>query len=172
MFESGATALRRDASIMDSAGDSTVTKDHDRRPRLSAGVVVVRRLPEGWRFLLLRAFRHWDFPKGTVEPGEEPLAAARREVREESGLVDLDFRWGERYRETEPYAHGKVARYYLAESHSGEVRLQSTPALGRPEHDEFRWLDYAAARALLVPRLQRILDWAQRLVSEASGSAG
>lgn len=157
---------------MDSEHDSTVTKDHDRPQRLSAGVVVVRHVPEGWRFLLLRAFRHWDFPKGTVEPGEAPLEAAIREVREESGLVDLDFRWGERYRETEPYAHGKVARYYLAESRSGEVRLQTNPALGRPEHDEFRWLDYAAARTLLAPRLQRVLDWAQRLVSGARRPGG
>ena len=47
-------------------------------PRLSAGVVVVRPSEEGWRFLLLRAFTHWDFPKGMVEPGEQPLEAAIR----------------------------------------------------------------------------------------------
>ena len=58
-----------------------------RSSRLSAGVVVVRQSGEGWRFLLLRAFNHWDFPKGMVEAGEEPLAAAIREVREES-LID------------------------------------------------------------------------------------
>jgi len=39
---------------------------------------VVRTTPQGWRFLLLRAFNHWDFPKGMVETGEEPLAAAIR----------------------------------------------------------------------------------------------
>jgi 8-oxo-dGTP pyrophosphatase MutT (NUDIX family) len=38
-----------------------------RPPRLSAGVVVVRQTADGWRFLLLRAFSHWDFPKGMVE---------------------------------------------------------------------------------------------------------
>ena len=66
-----------------------------RSPRLSAGVVVVRPADEGWRFLLLRAFNHWDFPKGMVEAGEEPLAAAIREVREESTIDDLEFAWGE-----------------------------------------------------------------------------
>ena len=125
----------------------------------------MRRRGGEWRFLLLRAFRYWDFPKGAVEPGEDPLAAAIREVAEESGLGGLAFRWGERYRETEPYSHGKVARYYLAESAEGEVRLAANPELGRPEHDEFRWLDYDEARALLVPRVQRVLDWAQRIVT-------
>jgi bis(5'-nucleosidyl)-tetraphosphatase len=50
---------------------------------------VVRATPPGWRFLLLRAFNHWDFPKGMVEAGEEPLAAAIREVREETLIADL-----------------------------------------------------------------------------------
>jgi len=128
----------------------------------------VRRHALDWRFLLLRAFRYWDFPKGAVESGEDPLAAANREVAEESGLTVLEFRWGERFRETEPYSHGKVARYYLAESIAGDVHLGVNPGLGRPEHDEFRWLDYDAARVLLVPRVQRVLDWAQRIVAGAA----
>ena len=37
-----------------------------------------------WRVLLLRVYNYWDCPKGVVEPGEDPLAAARREVREET----------------------------------------------------------------------------------------
>jgi bis(5'-nucleosidyl)-tetraphosphatase len=147
-----------------------VTKDHDFRPRLSAGVVVVRRQAGEWRFLLLRAFRYWDFPKGAVEAGEAPLAAAIREVAEESGLHGLEFRWGERFRDTEPYSHGKVARYYLAESAEGEAHLPVNPGLGRPEHDEFRWLGYDAARVLLVPRVQRVLDWAQRIVTPSPRS--
>src|SRR6188768_2137818 len=71
-----------------------------RSTRLSAGVVVVRSTPPGWRFLLLRAFNHWDFPKGMVEAGEEPLAAAIREVREETLIDDLEFLWGEDHLET------------------------------------------------------------------------
>lgn len=37
----------------------------------SAGIVVLRRAPEGWRLLLLRAFRNWDLPKGRIEAGEK-----------------------------------------------------------------------------------------------------
>lgn len=140
--------------------------------RLSAGVVVVRRFADGWRFLLLRAYRYWDFPKGEVEPGESPLDAARREVAEETGLEDLDFRWGEVFHETPPYATGrggrKVARYYLAESRTGEIRLSVDPALGRPEHHEARWLAYDTARRLLGPRARAALDWANRLLAGSS----
>lgn len=31
----------------------------------------------------------WSFPKGHVEPGEEHLAAAKREIYEETGIKDL-----------------------------------------------------------------------------------
>lgn len=128
---------------------------------LSAGVVVVRPFAQIYRFLLLRAYRYWDFPKGQVKPGEEPLAAAEREVAEETSLTELDYPWGQDYIETAPYGPGKVARYYLAESREGEVRLPPSAELGRPEHDEFRWLVYAEARALLNDRVARVLDWAQ-----------
>jgi bis(5'-nucleosidyl)-tetraphosphatase len=45
------------------------------------------------------------------------------------------------------------------------VHLRPSPELGRPEHDEFRWLGYREARALLVPRVQRALDWAEAIVA-------
>jgi len=136
--------------------------------RRSAGVVVVRRHPDGWRCLALRAFQFWDFPKGLVEPSEAPLAAAIREVAEETELTELAFRWGERFRETPRYAGGKVARYYVAESPRGEVRLPVNPALGRPEHDEFRWLRWDDARALFVPRVRAVADWAQEVVERVA----
>jgi bis(5'-nucleosidyl)-tetraphosphatase len=125
---------------------------------------MVRQHDGGWRFLLLRAFRYWDFPKGLVEAGEHPRAAAVREVAEETGLEALEFRWGDAFCETERYSHGKVARYYVAESPAGDVHLPVSAALGRPEHDEYRWLGYREARALLVGRVQRVLDWAEAIV--------
>jgi 8-oxo-dGTP pyrophosphatase MutT (NUDIX family) len=128
--------------------------------RLSAGVVVVRETPDGARLLLLRAYRNWDFPKGLVEAGEDPLAAARREAREEAGIDDLAFDWGADYVETEPYAGNKVARYYVARTRIERVKLGVNPALGRPEHHEYRWCDLTEAFALVVPRLQRVVAWA------------
>jgi len=127
-------------------------------------VVVVRSTRGGWRYLLLRVYRTWDFPKGGVEAGETPIQAARREVAEETALTDLRFDWGEQYMETAPYSAGKVARYYVAASPEQSVSLPINAALGRPEHHEFRWVGHAVARRLLPERLQRVLAWAHALV--------
>jgi len=141
-------------------------------PKRAAGAVVARPTAAGWRYLVLRAFRNWDFPKGVVEPGETPLQAALREVREETSLGALELRWGEAFRETEPYAGGKVARYYLVSSPGGDVRLAAAPELGRPEHHEYRWASHAEARRLLPKRLQPILEWASSLLESPADPRG
>jgi 8-oxo-dGTP pyrophosphatase MutT (NUDIX family) len=130
-------------------------------PPRAAGAVVFRRAEGGVRLLLLRAYRNWGFPKGVVEPGEDPIACARREVREETGLTELDFPFGDEFKETLPYGGGKVARYYLAETGTEEIELPVSPELGRPEHHEYRWVSFADAEALLPPRLAGILKWAR-----------
>lgn len=136
-----------------------------RKNPLSAGVVVVRRFGDEWRYLLLCAFDYWDFPKGLVEEGEEPLAAARREVAEESNLDGLLFHWGHGFCETPPYGqYKKIARYYLAESANGEVSLPVNPELGHPEHDHFLWVSHTEAEAMLAPRVQPVLRWAAGLL--------
>ena len=133
---------------------------------LSAGVVPLRRTRLGWRMLVLRAYKNWDFPKGRVEPGEEPIDAARREATEETGLTDLEFAFGETYRETVPYAGGKIARYYMATTHAEDVRLPISHELGRPEHHEWRWVSANDAEDLLPPRLAPILDWVRETLDE------
>ena len=135
----------------------------------AAGGVVFRRTGTGVRLLLLRAYANWDFPKGLVEPGEDDLACARREVAEETGLADLDFPFGEEFRETLPYSGGKVARYYLAETEEEVIVLPVSPELGRPEHDEWRWATVDEAEDLLPPRLALVLDWARKKVGAPSG---
>ena len=128
----------------------------------SAGIVVVRNTTEGCRFLLLCCYSYWDFPKGLVEKGEAQIEAARREVAEEAGITELDFRWGYDYRETGPYGHGKISRYYAAFTNQDRVELSVSPELGRPEHDEYRWVDLEQGHALLVDRLRPVLVWAHR----------
>lgn len=131
--------------------------------RLSAGVAVVRREGDAWRFLVLRCYQNWDFPKGGIEPGETPLVAAIRETEEEAGITDLQFHWGEAYCETGPYGRPtKVARYYLAETRRKDIELPISPSLGRPEHHEGRWVDVQQAERLLPPRLQPVLAWVRQ----------
>ena len=127
----------------------------------------MRETPDGARLLLLRAYRNWDFPKGLVEPGEEPLAAAVRETAEETGIADLAFDWGEEYCETAPYAGKKVARYYLARTRAADVTLGVNQELGRPEHHEYRWVDMSEALDLAPPRIEPVVLWAVgKLMSE------
>ncbi len=132
---------------------------------LSAGVVLLRHVENDWRVLLLRVYNYWDCPKGLVEAGEDPLATARREVLEETGIERLDFRWGTRFIETPPYSKNKVARYYVATTDEESVKLGVNPALGRAEHHESRWLSFDEAIAITVPRLQLVLAWARREIA-------
>lgn len=131
-----------------------------RGQKRAAGVVVVRDTADGPKVLLLRAYRNWDLPKGRLEDGETPLEGAMREAREETGLADLVFAWGEDSIDTEPYAGGKVVRFYLARTPGAAVTLPINPEIGRAEHHEFRWLSFRAALGLTVPRLRRVLRWA------------
>ena len=63
-------------------------------PVRSAGILLYRRDPDGIRLLLVhpggpfwkgKDDGAWMIPKGLVEPGEDPLAAALREFEEEMG---------------------------------------------------------------------------------------
>ena len=132
---------------------------------ISAGIVVVYREDGDWKYLVLRAFRNWDFPKGEVEAGESPLETAIRETREETGITELNFRWGNLYRETEPYNRGtKVARYFLAETSQTEVVFAVNPQIGGPEHHEYRWADASELKNLVPPRLVPVVEWATGVV--------
>ena len=133
---------------------------------ISAGVVPFRKTPQGWRLLVLRAYKNWDFPKGRIEAGEEPFDAAKRETEEETGLTDLDFPFGEIYRDTLPYAGGKIARYFIGETTVEDVRLPISHELGRPEHHEWRWVSFDEAEDLLPPRLALVLEWARQTLGE------
>jgi 8-oxo-dGTP pyrophosphatase MutT (NUDIX family) len=135
---------------------------------LSAGIVPVRWSGDRWLYLMLRAYQYWDFPKGRTEAGETLIDTALRETREETALVDLNFRWGYIYVETGPYARGKVARYYIAETGQDKIVLGVSPELGRPEHHEYRWMDYEHACNASSPRVLRVLAWSHPLLEAAA----
>ncbi|MGA1864873.1 MAG: bis(5'-nucleosyl)-tetraphosphatase [bacterium] len=135
---------------------------------LSAGIVIVRKEKDDWRYLFLRAYKNWDFPKGIVEPSENHLEAAKREVKEETGITDLHFRWGYIYKETLPYYSGgeKIARYYIAETSESNVTFSVNPDIGRPEHHEYRWLSYDEIKRFSPKRLLMIIDWANDIINQ------
>jgi 8-oxo-dGTP pyrophosphatase MutT (NUDIX family) len=136
----------------------------DQPDKLSCGAVVVRQAEGGWRTLMLRAYRNWDFPKGLCEDGETSKEAAIREVGEETGITDLCFDWGDRFTDTGPYNQGKVARYFLARTGQESVEMGVSEALGRPEHHEYRWLDFDHAYDIASPRVRLVVQWARQVI--------
>ena len=94
------------------------------KKEVSAGGVVARDR-RGWQVLVVRDMNDMlTFPKGLIEPNEEPLEAAKREIREEVGVTNL------RYVDDLPqvryvYKRGsyieKTVKYYLFISAGNEV---------------------------------------------------
>lgn len=133
------------------------------RQETSAGGVVYRMAPGpggGPRplFLLIRdSYRNWGFPKGHLENGEAPEAAALREVIEETGLPAVELRgaietidWYFRFRGR--LIH-KVCHFYLMETVSAETCPQRTEGITAcrwaPFEDAVRLTSYANAREVL-----------------------
>lgn len=132
--------------------------------KLSCGIVIARDTPDGWVTIVLRAFHHWDFPKGIRESGEDPLEAAMREVQEETGIDELSFDWGDRYFETGPYSKGKVARYYLAKTGQSDIVMGLSPLTGEPEHHEWRWMSFDEAYDIGSPRVREVVQWSRQVI--------
>lgn len=57
--------------------------------RYSAGGVVVG--PDGRVVIVNQNHDSWSLPKGKIEPGEDEMAAAKREIYEETGLTDIEI---------------------------------------------------------------------------------
>jgi bis(5'-nucleosidyl)-tetraphosphatase len=109
----------------------------------SAGSVVYRETDKGRMYLLLQNQGRWDFPKGGVEKGEAELDTVLREVREETGIVEINIVPGFRkvieyfYRREGKNIHKQVV-YLLASTPDGNVKISS-------EHQGFGWFPYQEA---------------------------
>jgi 8-oxo-dGTP diphosphatase len=121
-------------------------------PRISAGALFV---DEHDRILLVEpAYKpYWDIPGGYVEPGESPLAACAREVREELGIEPpigplLVVDWAPAEKEGDKilfiFAGGTLSADQLAAIRLGENELRS-----------YGFRDVTGAATILIPRLAR-----------------
>lgn len=93
----------------------------------------------------------WSLPKGHIDPGEEPLAVALREIYEETGLRDLTFVKAlpvydrELFKENGEKAD-KVKRFYYFLFTSRTTTL--TPQ--DPDNPEARWVQKTEVEHLLT----------------------
>lgn len=129
------------------------------RDETSAGGVVFRAAGAEPLYLLIRdSYRNWGFPKGHLEKGEKPDAAALREVGEETGLTGLTLRspvdtidWHFRFRGR--LIH-KVCHFFLMESANSATRPQRdegiTACRWARYDDATKLLSYANAREVLA----------------------
>jgi predicted NUDIX family NTP pyrophosphohydrolase len=150
-------------------------------PVRSAGILLYRRDPDGVRLLLVhpggpfwrgKDEGAWMIPKGLVEPGEDPLAAALREFEEELGarpegepralcsVRQAGGKWVE--------AFALEGDFDCANMRSNELTLEFPPRSGRfhafPEVDEARWFGLDEARAKILPSQAPILDALEALL--------
>lgn len=131
----------------------------------SSGVVILRKEKNGFLVLLMRSHDYWDFPKGGIEINETKLTAAIREVKEETGIEDLNFKWGKIFYETESYGClNKTAYYFLAETNTFNVCIENNPLTGLKEHEEYKWVNLKEAKSMTVNRIKRVLDWVEERI--------
>jgi len=109
--------------------------------RAAGGLIVRGRQGQDVVLVHRAAYDDWSFPKGKLEPGEDELEAALREVEEETGLrCDVGDEVG-RTRYVDSSGRNKEVRYFRMTS-DDEPSAQN-------EVDEVRWVSLDEADAVL-----------------------
>ena len=122
---------------------------------VSAGAVIYRKEPNGVAFLLIYSKRNssWGLPKGYLETGETEMEAVGREIKEETGIEDLNFIAG--FREEDVYVAvsnrgssmgqkiEKHSVYFLAMTQAYKIKVDAD------EIGDYRWSTIQEAESLL-----------------------
>jgi putative (di)nucleoside polyphosphate hydrolase len=119
----------------------------------------------------------WQMPQGGIDPDEEPLAGARRELFEETGMESLDLiaeapdwirydlpehlvgvAWKGKYR-------GQEQKWFAFRfhGHESEIRINPPPGNHAPEFDRFAWRRMDELTGLIVPFKRKVYEEVVRL---------
>lgn len=144
----------------------------------SAGAIIYR-VQNGIPYYLLLHYQsgHWEFAKGHIEKNETPEQTAKREVKEETGIEDLEiipgfkeyikyfFRSNYHLKKEDknkaPWIF-KLVVFYLAKTPTEVVKISE-------EHIGFAWLPYQdALKKLTFKNAKNLLKKANDLISAKS----
>jgi 8-oxo-dGTP pyrophosphatase MutT (NUDIX family) len=115
----------------------------------SAGFILYRESEAGPLFLLLDYGKHWDYAKGHLEEGETAWQAAVRELREETGIRQVDrvttFQRDMHYIFFSPRKGRihKTVTYFLGRTRTQTVTISD-------EHRGYAWLPFEEAMEKLT----------------------
>lgn len=77
----------------------------------SYGIIPIHETPSGRQYLIVQHLGgHWSFPKGHPKTGESELAAARRELAEETAIVDCRVLEQPRFEEHYEYVKRRTGK--------------------------------------------------------------
>ncbi len=158
-------------------------------PKESAGLLMYRRRAGALEVLLVhpggpfwakKDLGSWSLPKGEYPPGEEPLAAARREFQEETG-----FPAAGPFLSLTPLRQprGKVIRAWAfagdcdpAAVRSNTFTLEWPPRSGRlqefPEVDRAAWFPLEEAKNRIISGQVGFLEELERLLGPGPSAGG
>jgi 8-oxo-dGTP pyrophosphatase MutT (NUDIX family) len=130
----------------------------------SAGTVLFYETEKEKFFLLLNyPSGHWDFVKGNIEESEKPKQTVVREVKEETGITDIEFINGfedkieYHYQRDGNLVHKEVV-FFLARTKTIDVKISY-------EHLGFVWLTFDdAIKKITYKNSKQIMDKIKKLV--------
>ncbi|MCD6415018.1 MAG: NUDIX domain-containing protein [Candidatus Diapherotrites archaeon] len=135
----------------------------------SAGAIVFRGGEKREYLVLHYEEGHWSLPKGKIEPGEQPMETAKREIFEETNLnvefvpsfheeINYFFRRGN-------ILIRKKVDFFLAKAGNKNVKLSF-------EHIGYRWLRYEdALKQLGFDNDRNVLRKAEDFLNSTGNSA-
>lgn len=139
----------------------------------SIGVIVFYKNGEQVEYLILKHKQgHWTFSKGHAEAGEKKSDTALRELREETGITNIEFLNDEillkekyEFKNKKDKLIFKSVEYFIAETKDKDVRVDGTEIL------DYEWCSFQSAlNTITFNESKKLLIKANKIVLNKNAS--